>query len=132
MKKRDEKKDIRNFGLFLAVLMGAIGALSFYKQGGAWPYLWAIGGYSLITCLFIKPALKPVFTGAMWLGMKLNWVMTRVILTIFFFLVVTPFALVIQLFRGDLLKRKYDPNAKTYWQPTKRPNYEPEQTERLF
>ncbi len=132
MAKRDEKKDIRNFGLFLTALMGILGGISFYKQGGAWPYLWGVAGYALITSLFIKPALKPVFKGAMWLGLKINWFMTRVILTIFFILVVTPVGLFMRITRKDLMGAKYDPNAQSYWQPPKRPDYKPEHSERLF
>lgn len=132
MAKHDEKKDIRNFGLFLAVLMGILGGISFYRHSGAWPYLWGVGAYALITCLLIKPALRPVFKGAMWLGMKLNWVMTRVILTIFFFTLLTPLGILMRIFRADLLKRKFDPKAPTYWQPPKRPDFKPEYSERLF
>ena len=132
MAKRDEKKDLRNFGLFLTVLLGVLGGISFYRQGGAWPYLWGVAGYALICGLLIKPALRPVFKAAMWLGMKINWVMTRVILTIFFVVFLTPLGLVMRLFRADLLHRRYDPDAKTYWQPHKQPTYKPEQSERLF
>lgn len=132
MPKRDEKKDIRNFGLFLTVLLGVLGGISFWKQGNAWPYLWGVAGYALVSCLFIKPLLHPVFKGAMWLGLKINWVMTRVILTIFFFLLLAPIGIFMRIFRKDLLGRKFDPNAESYWQPPKRPDYKPEYSERLF
>ena len=132
MPKRDEKKDIRNFGLFLTALFGVIGGISFWKQGNAWPYLWGVAGYAFITCLFIKPLLRPVFKAAMWLGMKINWVMTRIILTVFFFIVLAPTGILTRLLGKDLLKRKFDPNAESYWQQPKRPEYKPEYSERLY
>ena len=132
MAKRDEKTDIRNFGLFLTVLLAILGAVSFYRQGSAWPYLWGVAGYALITALLIKPALRPVFKGAMWVGLKINWFMTRLILTIFFIVLLTPLGIVMRIFRADLLGRKFDPNAETFWKPTRHPEYKPEYSERLF
>ncbi len=60
MVKRNEKKDLRDFGLFLATLLGVIGAVSFYKQGSAWPVLWGVAAYALLAGLFVKPLLRPV------------------------------------------------------------------------
>ena len=132
MARRDEKKDIRNFGLFLAALFAVLGGISLYRHGGAWPYLWGVAGYALLTSLLIKPALRPVFVAAMWLGKKINGVVTRIILTVFFLVVLAPIGIYMRIFRVDLLNRKRDPNAETYWQPPKRDHYEPEQSERLF
>jgi hypothetical protein len=132
MAKRDEKKDIRNFGLMLAAILAGFGGLSIYKQGNAWPILWGIAGVVLVCALFVKPALRPVFKGFMWFGMKMNWVMTRVILTVFFFIVLAPIGICMRIFRKDLMGRNYDPNAKTFWTPPKRSDYKPEYSERLF
>jgi hypothetical protein len=45
----------------------------------------------------------------------LGWFMTRIILTVFFFAILTPFALILRISGKDLLNRKIDKNAKTYW-----------------
>ena len=50
-------------------------------------------------------------------ALALNWVMTRVLLTIAFYLLVTPVALVYRLVAGDPLKRRWEPSESTYWEP---------------
>jgi hypothetical protein len=41
--------------------------------------------------------------------------LSKIVLGIIFYLVVTPVALIIRLSGYDLLKRKYDPKAASYW-----------------
>jgi len=132
MAKRNEKKDLRNFGLFLTVLLSVLGGISFYRQSGAWPYFWGVAAFALITGLFIHPVMRPIFKGAMWVGEKINWFMTRVILSVFFIVFLSPIGLLMRLFRKDLVGRRFDPDAESYWKPYKRPEYDPEQSERLY
>jgi len=141
-KKKDEKKDIRNFGIALTVILAVIGGISFYKRFvdlkepfdflQLYFILWSIAGVVLFCSLFVKPVMRPVFLAFMWLGLKMNWVMTRVILTIFFIIVLTPFGIFMRITRKDLLGRKYDPEAKSFWQEPKRDDYKPEYSERLY
>ena len=141
-KKKDEKIDIRNFGIFLTLILTVIGGVSFYKRffdlkepfsfGNTYFILWAIAFVVLVCSLFIKPVMRPLFLAFMWFGMKMNWVMTRVILTIFYFTVLAPIGIFMRIIRKDLLGRKYDPKAETFWQKPKREDYKPEYSERLF
>ena len=54
---------------------------------------------------------------AAWLAFAeaLNWVMTRVVLTVAFYALITP-ARYIRSFVKDPLKRRWDPAARTYWE----------------
>ena len=45
----------------------------------------------------------------------LGWFNTRLILTVMFYLLFTPIGLVLRLLGKDLLNRKIEPNAETYW-----------------
>jgi hypothetical protein len=49
------------------------------------------------------------------LAFTLGFVMSNVILTLFFFLFVTPIGLLARLFRKDFLARKWDKRAASYW-----------------
>ncbi|MGE0615702.1 MAG: hypothetical protein AB7P04_08665 [Bacteriovoracia bacterium] len=51
---------------------------------------------------------------------------------IFFYLVVTPLALLIKLFRRDPLKLKFDPTAASYWIERKSGEPNPESMGKQF
>lgn len=66
----------------------------------------------LLCALFAAPLLQPVYRGWMRFGEVLGWLNTRILLTLVFFLVVTPTALVMRLFgRSPMAARKRD----SYW-----------------
>lgn len=47
----------------------------------------------------------------------LGWINTRILLTLFYFVILTPFALLVSLFKRDLLDQSFKPNEPTYWLP---------------
>jgi hypothetical protein len=131
MAKRDEKKDIRNFALALAGILAVLAGIAYWKGRMTWPYLG--GGAVLIAALglFAKPLLRPIFRGWMWLANKLNWAMTRVILTLAWLILFAPIGLLLRLFRVDFFDRKWDPAAPTYWRARPDKPYDRRQTEKL-
>jgi hypothetical protein len=75
-------------------------------------------GLLLIFTGFVAPnALK--YLHALWTGLSLliGWVMSRVILTIVFFLVVTPVGLLQRLTGHSSLDLRFRTGADSYWQP---------------
>ena len=66
------------------------------------------------------------------LAVVLGFVMTRVILTVFFFLVLTPTGLVFRLLGRDSLHRKIDRQAPTYWLPKEYPIADRSRYEKFF
>lgn len=112
------KKNLRGFAVVMAVAFGVLGGISFYKHGYALTdaalILWAIAAAWLLFGLALPSALKPFYFLWMKLAAALNFVMTRVILTIFYFMILFPTGLVIRIFR-DPLDRKLSKEAKSYW-----------------
>ncbi len=51
----------------------------------------------------------------MTLAFILGWVMTRLLLTVTFFVILTPFALLLRISGKDMLSRKIEKNRDTYW-----------------
>ena len=131
MAKRDEQKDIRNFGIALAVLLSGFATLGFFRERAFWPILAGIAGVVLLLALFGRPILKPVFRGWMWLAHKLNWVVTRVILTAAWLVLFVPIGLFLRLFRVYFLDRKWEHEAQTYWHSRPDKPYDRKRTERL-
>ena len=114
-------KDLRSFGwvvggalvVFWAILWGPIPY--FFGKGGNFQIL-AYIGLALAAVGTVAPlVLKPIYYAWMGLALTLGFVMTRVILTIFFFLVLTPVGLFFKLIGRDALHRKLDREASTYW-----------------
>jgi len=131
-KKRNENKDIRNFSIALTVLFGFFAALNAaYGDKPIWPYLAGIGLAALILGLFIRPVMRPIFRGWMWLAQKLNWAVTRILLTTFWLLVFVPFGLVMRLIGKDFLDRRWNPDKASYWRPRPNVPYDRHRSERL-
>jgi len=108
------KKDLRTFGLVMAGAFAALGAFLWWKTGFALWTAYLSGGFALLG-LIAPRALAPIEWVWMKLAHVLGYVMTRVLLTLVYILAVTPIGLVFKGLRKDLLQRKFDPNAQSYW-----------------
>ncbi|NUO82084.1 hypothetical protein HUU05_18590 [candidate division KSB1 bacterium] len=72
------------------------------------------------------------YRGWMALAVAMGFVMTRVILTVLFYGMFTPIALVMKLLRKDPLHERFDKQAETYWVKREPHTYEPQSSERMF
>jgi len=79
------------------------------------PVLVGLGALLVVLATVAPKLLRPFYWGWMGLAVVMGFFMSRVILTIFFFLVITPVALVFKLIGRDALHRKLDRQATTYW-----------------
>jgi len=70
----------------------------------------------LATGLAVPRVLRPILVVWLKFSLALNWVMTRVLLTVAFFGMIVPTRVIIRLFSDDPLNRKWDPEATTYWE----------------
>lgn len=113
--KRGEQ---RNFGLVMAAACVVVGGLRWFVHGFAafpWGFV-TVAAVFLALSLFLPRVLKPVLIVWLRFALLLNWVMTRVILTLAFYLLVTPVGVAMRLFGNDPLNRAWKPGADTYWE----------------
>jgi hypothetical protein len=120
--------ELRKFGLVMACAFTVFGGLFLWRAKPVWPYLFGLAAFFLVFGLLFPRVLAPIE----WLWMKMAYylgqVMTRVILSFTFYLIVTPIGLAMRIFGKDPLSRKFDGNADSYWVPvdpdgpTSRPN----------
>ena len=108
--------DLRNFGLLMFAAFTVIGCLRWWLKGDIPAVLFGIAVTFLILGLVIPDILRPVYRAWMKFALALNWVMTRVLLTIAFYGMITPVAIVYRFVAGDPLKRRWDPSAASYWE----------------
>jgi saxitoxin biosynthesis operon SxtJ-like protein len=71
--------------------------------------------------LLFPRALRPLFVTWLAVAFPIGWTVSRIILMILFFGVITPVAVVCRLFGRDVLKLRRQPQAVTYWMPKERP-----------
>jgi len=133
-KNRDEKKDIRNFGIALTVFLSIIGSYRFYHRGQLNDALWfyGIGGVSLFLSFFAPLVIKPLYRIMTIVGHKIGWVNQRLILGILFYLLFTPIAIVFKLIGKDPLERKIEVETNSYWIPRKESKREKRTYEQQF
>ena len=114
-------RDLRKFSLTVGtafVVLWAVFAFVLpwlFERGRNLPLLWQIGVALAVVGTLLPAVVKPLYYAWMTMAVALGYVMTRVLLTIFFFLVLTPVALVFRLIGRDALHRKLDRSAQSYW-----------------
>ena len=108
-------RDLRKFGLLVGGVLAALGILYLLRHKARYPWFLIPGVVLLAFGVVLPRALKYVYIAWMTLTIMLGFVMARVILTLFFFLVITPLSLVARLFGKDFLKLKLDRQVATYW-----------------
>lgn len=75
---------------------------------------------------------KLLYRGWMKFAHALGWVNTRILLSLFFFLIITPVAVAMRLLGKDILDQRLDPGTETYWIPKQQPPFEPQSYLRQF
>lgn len=81
------------------------------------PYVLCLAAYFLLASLLVPRTLTLVERLWMAFGRRMSVGMTYVILTLAFYLVITPFGCLLRLFGKDLLQLKFDRQMTSYWGP---------------
>lgn len=111
-----DRKGLRDFGLLMAVVIGALfGLLLPWVFGHGWPvWPWLLAGAFVAPALVAPGILRPVYRGWMRFGLFMSKIMTPLVLGLVFFIVFTPVALVFRLLGKDAMHRKLDSQAASY------------------
>ena len=129
---KSSKDDLRKWGLTAGIALLVLGVFLFFKQSGTAVY-WGGTGLILIAASFAVPLfLKPFNIVWMTLAILLGWVMTRALLVVFFYVLLTPMGLMAKLLGKDLLDRKTDKGATSYWRKKEKGKFDPRDYERQF
>ena len=109
------ERDLRKFGLMVGGIFSALGILFLLRHKTHFPYFLWPGVVMLAFGAVFPRALKYVYLAWMSVAVVVGFVMAHVVLTLFFFLVITPIGLVAQMFGKDFLRLKLDQQSATYW-----------------
>lgn len=115
-KARNELKDLRQFGIVLAAILGVFGAIHFFKHRvGLYPWFFSAGFLVLCAAIFLPRALRLVYAAFLKVAHALGWFNTRLILIFIYFVILTPISIIMKVFGKDMLHRKIDKHASSYW-----------------
>lgn len=110
-------RDLRKFGLMVGGVFAVLGLLFLWRHKAYYPYFLWPGAVLVLFGAILPRALKWIYLAWMSVAFVLGFVMAHVILTLLFFLVITPIGLVARLVGNDFLSLKLDRAAKSYWIP---------------
>ena len=112
-------RELRKFGLLVGAVFAALGLLFWWRHKGHPLYFLWPGILLMIFGAAVPGALKYIYIAWMSFAIVLGFIVSNVLLTVFFILVITPIGLVARLFGKDFLGLKLDRKAPTYWIPRK-------------
>lgn len=116
--KPKSAKELRKFGIVVAIPFAIIGLVMLWRQKDASYYILGISAYLFLGATLLPASLRLVEKGWMAFARVLSAIMTRIILVVAYVLVITPFGLFLRLIGKDLLQTKIDKKRVSYWVPT--------------
>ena len=125
-------RDLRTFGLMVGAVFALLGVIVLLRHKAHYPYfVWP--GVTLVLFGAIFPrALKYIYLAWMSVAFVLGFIISHVILGLFFFLVITPTGLLARLSGKDFLSLKLDRQAASYWIPRDKKVKTPAEYEQQF
>ena len=123
-----DRGEQRKFGIVMAVAIAVLGCIRYalHSFEHVPTNFFLVAAVFLVLGVAIPIALQPVFYLWIKFAIVLNWIMTRVFLTVAFYLILTPISVFIR-FGADPLKRQWKGPEESYWDA---PEDQPEEFER--
>lgn len=112
---KSSKGDVRKFAITVGLLLLLISGFLFWKERASFQPVLIIGIILLAGGVALPTIFKPIYWVWMAFAAILGWVMTRVILSVVFFLVVTPIGVISRMFGKQFLELRWDSSQDTYW-----------------
>jgi hypothetical protein len=114
------QRQLRVFGVAGLAALSVAALVLHLVWGVALP--WAVGVFAMGAALFLCSRISPGATRILYLGltiaaMPLGLAVSFILLAAFYFLLVTPVAVIFKLIGRDALCRKFDTTAASYWVP---------------
>tara|TARA_Y100001970_G_C14177853_1_gene828061 strand:- start:578 stop:988 length:411 start_codon:yes stop_codon:yes gene_type:complete len=108
------KKDLRNFGITIGSILLVIAGFLFFKEKDSDIYFFSIGLAFIFSGIVLSFVLKPFYKIWMTFAVIIGWIMTRFILSVLFFFIITTIGVLARLFGKDFLSLRSD-NRDSFW-----------------
>ncbi len=117
-----EDRQLKQFGVIALVATILLSVALHFLKGLPLEWMAVIIGFGIITfitSLVYLKATKYIFLGLTLITLPIGYVVSFVVMAVFYFLVITPVALVFRIFGRDPLNRKFKTEEATYWEDHK-------------
>ena len=115
------KKDLRSFGVTIGIILLIIAGYLFHRDNTLFQAFIYLASSFIGFGLILPNFLKPLYLLWMIFAIILGWFMTRIILSLLFYLVLTPIGLTLRILGKDLLNLRFN-GSKSYWIEKTGPN----------
>lgn len=112
---KSTKKELREFGLTIGIILVILGSIALWRNKDIYPYFLGIGTTFIVLGLTFYKILLPFQKIWMGLGLVIGFFVNRIILSILYYLVITPIGLVMRLLKKDIIDQKINKNVNSYW-----------------
>lgn len=126
------RSEQRKFGVVMAVAIVVVTCIHWLLRGhlAVWPLYLAAA--FLVLGLIAPRLLQPVFIVWMKFALAINWVVTRVLLSIVFFFLIAPMGVIMRIASEDPLKRRFEPDSPSYWEDAEEQPTDPNRYTNLY
>jgi hypothetical protein len=127
-----DKKSVRKFGIILAVILLIVAGFMWRKDNALWIEFAGTAMVVGIIAVALPLWIKPVYYGMTVFSIVIGYFVSRLVLSVLFFLLFMPVGILTRIFRKDLLDKEIRREAPTYWLKKEKTGFVKEQYERLF
>jgi hypothetical protein len=113
------KKQLREFGLTIGIILVILGGIAVWRGKCAGIPLLTLGTVLIVLGLGAPEVLKVPQKLWMALAVVIGFFMSRLVLAVLFYAVITPIGIIMKLFGKDVLDERINKGAASYW--TERP-----------
>ena len=110
-----KKTDLRKFGITVGFILLIIAGLLFWKENESFHVSLTIGIILCSLSIALPIILKPIFWIWMICAILIQWIVTRIILSAIYYLIITPVGLIGRLLGKQFIELKWNSNNSTYW-----------------
>jgi len=109
------KKELGEFGVLIGAILIVLADIGLWRGRGFFVYPLVLGLALVVLGLAMPQALKRPQRLWMQFALILGFVMNRVIMTLFFYAVLTPLSLTLRIMGKDILDERIDKSRVSYW-----------------
>ena len=108
------KKDFKSFGITIGLILFLIGLFLFYKDADFFLYIFFLGLIFTFLGIIAPSILKPIYKIWMVFAVIIGWIMTRLILSILFYTIISGIGILTRIIGKDFLSLKLK-DQESYW-----------------
>jgi ABC-type sugar transport system permease subunit len=115
--KEPTRLELRLFGVLFAAFCGLVGSLLRWQAGAGAAALavWGVGIAFLLVYYAVPPIQRVAFRAWIRVTFPIGWTVSHAVLAVVWYGIFTPIGLLLRLSGRDVLKRRFERGAPTYW-----------------